>query len=300
MNGGIIDLARTSVLGGLGGGTSIEDLLETTPGFKYIHDFFSTWLSLDITTIAALMTIIGIVSSALPVVQNGTVKVYWWITRFFTASISIGPNDRLNREVLNWLGAQVLPRQATRILTARSEIIESDVWHYRRPLERDDYTMEKRVPIQYLPTFGTTWFLYDRRIFVVRRIPTTRNSVPMMGDVPDEFAAAPEGNEPLVIMCLGRSVEPIKRFLNTCRDFADKQRDAYITVRACRNKYGENTWDTTILRPHRPLNTVHFDEKTKTELIADLTNYLDPATRRFYTSRGVPCKQAILTLYSLT
>src|SRR3569833_2549256 len=145
---GLFGNARTTLLGGAtGSSTSIEDLLENTPGFSYFSDFFSRWLKLDITTIAALMTIFGMISGALPMVQTAAVKIYWWITRFFTASISIGANDRLNREVLNWLGAQVLPRQATRILTARSEVLDSDAWHYRRmPRERDDCTHGGRGP----------------------------------------------------------------------------------------------------------------------------------------------------------
>src|SRR5208337_4072831 len=128
--------------------------------------------------------IFGMMSSAFPVLQSATVRVYWWITRFFTASISIASNDRLNREVLNWVGAQVLPRQATRILTARTEVLDNDAWHYRRARRsRDDYSFEKRIPIQYLPTFGTTWFIHDFNIFIVRRIPSSMTNTSYMGDV---------------------------------------------------------------------------------------------------------------------
>jgi mitochondrial chaperone BCS1 len=294
MSGNILGVARTGLLGSLSGGT-LQDTLNNSPGIGFLQKFASSWLKLDITTIAAILTIFGMISSALPMLQSGAVRVYWWITRFFTASISVAANDRLNREILNWLGAEVLPRQATRILTARSEILDSDAWHYRRvQRKRDDVTFEKRAPIEYLPTFGTTWFLYERNVFIVRRIPTAMTSSNRFGDVPDEFAAAPEGDEPLVIMCLGRSVEPIKRFLDMVRGFADKQRDAYITVRACKEKYGEHSWDTTILRPLRPLETVHFDQQAKADLVADIENYLDPATRRFYQARGIPYRRGYL------
>lgn len=94
--------------------------------------------------------------------------------------------------------------------------------------------------------------------------------------------------------CLGRSVGPIKRFLNTCRDFAERQREAYVTVRVSKSRYDDESWETTILRPIRPLNTIHFDEKTKSELVADIENYLDPGTRRFYTQRGIPYRRGAL------
>jgi len=276
-----------------GTGTSIQKILrESTPGFSFMQAFFKTWLKLDLTTLAAALTIFGTISSALVVLKGLGMKVYWWFTALFTASISIASSDRLNREILNWIGAQVLTRQATRILTARTETIQNDAWHPRRSsIERNDYNHDKRVPVQYLPTFGTTWFVFERTLFLVRRINTHRSYV--MG-VPDEYAAAPEGDEPLVVMCLGRSVEPIKRYLNECRDFAEKQRESYITIRASKQQYNRDSWDVTILRPIRPLETVHFDETTKAELVADIRNYLDPNTRKFYTARGIPYRRGYL------
>jgi chaperone BCS1 len=136
-----------------------------------------------------------------------------------------------------------------------------------------------------------TWFIFERNVFLVRRINTHRSYV--IG-VPDEYAAAPEGDEPLVVMCLGRSVVPIKRFLNECRDFAEKQREKYVTVRASKQQYQRDSWDVTILRPIRPLETVHFDETTKAELVADIQNYLDPNTRKFYATRGIPYRRGYL------
>lgn len=273
----------------------LQDFLGKIPGLGWLQGFVSQWLKLDITTIAAALTILGTISGVLGFLQTIAIKLYWYITRFFTASVSINARDKLNREVLNWLGAQVLVRQGTRIVTARSEKIESDAFYYRRtPEPRDDYSMDKRKPIQYLPTFGTTWFTYERNVFIVRRVSANSSGMSFVDQVPDEFAAAPEGDEPLIVMCLGRSVEPIKRFLDACRDFAEKERESYVTVRASKSQYGDESWETTILRPIRPLETIHFDEKTKAELVADIRNYLDPATRRFYTQRGIPYRRGYL------
>lgn len=186
-------------------------------------------------------------------------------------------------------------QQETRILTARSEPVQNDAWDFRRAsIKRIDYKHEKRLPIQYLPTFGTTWFFHQRNVFLVRRIPDGRLGQGMTNDSPDQYVVPPAGNEPLVVMCLGRSVDPIKRFLTTCRDFADKQRESFITVRASRNQYHRESWDTTILRPIRPLNTVHMHKNSKDELVSDIDNYLKPSTRRFYTDRGIPYRRGYL------
>lgn len=295
MNSFLTFASTTSLLNGASG-TTVQDLEQRIPGFALLQNFFKTWLRLDLASILTVAALMGAASSGAQSLQETGSKLYWWIVRFLTASISIAGNDRLNREVLNWLGAHVLTKKGTRILTANSERVQNEAWHYRRmSKERNDYHHEKRMPVQYLPTFGTTWFIHQRRLFMVRRILTGSSHYHSAWSIrtPDEYAGAPEGDEPLVIMCLGRSVEPIKRFLEACREFADKQREAYITVRISKRSY-EESWDTSILRPLRPLETVHFDEKVKDALVADIANYLDANTRKFYNKRGIPYRRGFL------
>ncbi|KAH8655242.1 P-loop containing nucleoside triphosphate hydrolase protein, partial [Xylariales sp. PMI_506] len=269
---------------------------QTAPGFSSLQDFFAKWLNMDITTLAVALTMFGAISTGTSHIRHIALEVYRWVVRFFTASVSIPGHDRLNSEVLNWVGAHVLTQQQTRILTARSEHTMNEAWEFRRPgSRRIDFQVEKRLPIQYLPTFGVTWFFHERNVFLVRRIPDGRDFIPLDGDdAPDHYAVAPAGTEPLVVMCLGRSVRPIKRFLTACRNFASKQRESFITVRISRNQYHHDTWDTTILRPMRPLNTVHMEQAVKDELLADVENYLKPSTRRFYTNRGIPYRRGYL------
>ncbi|KAK0637455.1 BCS1 N terminal-domain-containing protein [Bombardia bombarda] len=289
----LMALASTTSLLGVGSSASME----RSPGFAMLQNFFKRWFKLDITTVLTIAALMGAASSGISSLRAASSKAYWWIVRFLTASISIAGNDRLNREVLNWIGAQVLSKSGSRILTAHSETIQSDAWYYRRVTqERNDLYHDKRVPVQYLPTFGTTWFFYGRNVFMVRRILTgnAHYKTAWGSGTPDEYAGAPQGDEPLVVMCLGRSVEPIKRFLHACRDFADKQRESFVTVRAAKRISYEESWDTTILRPLRPLETIHFDEIIKEKLISDIGNYLDVNTRKFYNSRGIPYRRGYL------
>ncbi|RKU39816.1 hypothetical protein DL546_000161 [Coniochaeta pulveracea] len=277
----------------------MDNLLKPAAGFglDFIQDLLGSWLKLDLTTLAAVLTIAGTISSTLQTLADISLTVYWWFVRFFTASISVPANDRLNREILNWVGSNVILRQNTRILTAGTEPIESDSWHSRGREERNDYQHERRIPITYLPTFGVTWFIHEGTLFMIKRIPTGRTFYRASSSFysPDEFQDAPTGNEPLVVICLGRNVMPIKRFLDTCRDFAEKQREEFVTVRtAKRDMYGQDGWNSMVLRPVRPLETVHFDETTKAELVADITNYLDVKTRRFYAARGIPYRRGLL------
>ncbi|KAK8075780.1 hypothetical protein PG997_010443 [Apiospora hydei] len=279
-------------------GTVLE---RTMPGFASMKDFFLRWLNLDVTTIAIAITAFGAISNGTRQLRHVAGHVYRWVTRLFTASVSISGNDRLNREVLNWVGAKILLQQETRIITATSEVDQNGAWEYRRVLAKKSEPPQvgKRLPIQYLPTFGVTWFFHDRNIFLVRRIPTSRHSEQSPGltlgfDSTDQYVVPPAGHEPLVVMCLGRSVAPIKRFLDTCREFALVQRDEFVTVRTTAQAYGRETWDNTVLRPLRPLNTVHMDTAVKEDLVQDIANYLNPTTRRFYATRGIPYRRGYL------
>lgn len=278
-------------------GAAPVDLEDRIPGYETIQSFLQTWFRLDIGTILTIAAAMGLVSACAQSLHATGLRLYWWVIRFLTASISIAGKDRLNREVLNWLGHHQLSKKSTRILTAYSEKVQTDAWSYRRVQERNDYQSEKRVPVQYLPTFGTTWFIFEKRVFMVRRILTnsSQRSSDWASHTPDEYSGAPEGDEPLVVMCLGRSVVPIKRFLQQCRDFSDKQREAFVTVRASKGQsFHDDSWDTTILRPLRPIETIHFDEEIKADLLADIKKYLDPGTRKFYNKRGIPYRRGYL------
>lgn len=293
----LLTLAGTTSLFSAGSNTTSiqEQLEEKIPGFGILQNFFKRWLKLDLSTVLTVAALWGAASSGMRGVREAGSRLYWWIIRFLTASISISGHDRLNKEVINYLGATVLKKAGSRILTAHSETKNNHDYYWRRELERNDFHHEKRVPVQYLPTFGTTWFIYDRNLFMVRRIFSNSNRYnSASSETPDEYAGAPEGDEPLVVMCLGRSVQPIKRFLEMCREFDEKQREAYVTIRASKRDRYDADWDTTILRPPRPLDTVHFDEKIKQELIDDITNYLDINTRKFYHSRGIPYRRGYL------
>ncbi|KAI6366479.1 hypothetical protein MCOR25_005126 [Pyricularia grisea] len=279
------------------GGTTIQDILNrTAPGLSFIPSFLRKWLQIDISAIIGLLSLIGAMSSGFHFLNHISLKLYWTLTRFCTASVAVAASDRLNREVLNWLSSTVLMRQGTRVLAARSEMVDDERYYYQRPKTvRDDCANETRRPVEYMPTFGTTWFWHRKRLFIVRCVRTHNHRGGAFGrDSPEELFDAPSGDEPLVVMCFGRSVAPIKQFLDDCRDWGEAQRARYVTVRTCKKTYNGAHWDSTILRPTRPIQTVHFDEQIKKELVADIINYLDPQTRDFYHQRGIPYRRGYL------
>ncbi|KAI0125191.1 P-loop containing nucleoside triphosphate hydrolase protein [Xylariales sp. AK1849] len=277
---GIRALARMSPLSE----ASTQKLSQGAPGLAMFKKFFSTWLKLDLATVAVFVTIVGAFSGGLQHLEGARSQFYNWVIRFFTTSVSISGSDRLNREILNWLGANVLTRQNPRKLTAQSRAVDSTAHGF---MSRDDRGGEEKI--HYLPTFGTTWLFHEHRLFMIQRDPDATNMKNV--DKADRYAVTPSGKEPLLIMCFDRSIEPIKRFLDSCRQFAFEQNRSCVTIYASKFFSG---WDSAILRPHRPLETVHFDQSIRDDLIADIEKYLRPETRAFYTERGVPYRRGYL------
>lgn len=100
------------------------------------------------------------------------------------------------------------------------------------------------------------------------------------------------GGEDLTISCFGRSAEPIMMLINACREFADKQTQFFVIIYS-RDRYGLS-WQPKYRKPIRRLETVHFDDNVKKDLVADIRQYLDPRTQRLYQSRSMPYRRGYL------
>lgn len=204
-NTNVLALAKSSPLGAASS-LSLQTILKTAPGFSRLQDFFKTWLKLDVASLAVYVTLFGAFSGGASHLDKIYSRLRSWVVRFFTASISIPGTDELNQEVLNWVGSNVLQPRRTRILTAQSRTTIGEYGGVST--QRDDVSSDGEKTIRYMPTFSTTWFSFDRNLFMVRRDADNQKS---KGFQADQYSIAPKWDEPLLIMCLGRSVDPIKK-----------------------------------------------------------------------------------------
>ncbi|KAK9419481.1 hypothetical protein SUNI508_07456 [Seiridium unicorne] len=186
----------------------------------------------------------------------------------------------LSQEVLNWIKYHVVPQQNSRTLTAST--FEAGYG------QRDDRAEAESTQVEYLSTFGTTWFFFERNLFMVRQ-NLDRRMFSMINKA-DQCIRAPRGNEALLVMCLGRSAKPIKRFLQSCHEFDQQQKQSYTVIRASKS----GSWGITIFRPLRSLSTIHLEERLKDDVISDINRYLMPETRQFYLDRGIPYRRGYL------
>lgn len=252
--------------------------------FKLATAYFPSLSHLDITRLGSLIAIAGIIPAVWRIVHSAWHETYSWIGHFFIASIVIPGRDPLNKNVVSWVLANVIrPRYNTRFFTARTEL--------RDRLGRGDAPESASLKktqrqIQYLPHFESVWFWHDGGLFLIHRSLDSFNS--SMCDPGYDGI----GGEELKISCPGRSAEPIRSLIQTCRDYADQQTQYFVMIYS-RDRYGIS-WQPKSRKPIRLLETVHFDMEAKQDLLADIRKYLDPETQKRYQSRSMPYRRGYL------
>ncbi|KAI0132441.1 P-loop containing nucleoside triphosphate hydrolase protein [Xylariales sp. AK1849] len=236
------------------------------------------WSELDITHIGSLVALAGVAPAAWRFARTTWYEISGWTRSFFIASVTIPGRDPLNRSVVNWVLASVIESRKIRFFTARTEA----------QLGRDDSASLRKTQrhAQYLPHWETIWFRHEANLFIISRSLDSFNS--SMCDPGYDGI----GGEELTVSCLGRSAEPIKGLIDTCREYADKQTQYFVTIYS-RDRYGIS-WQPKSRKPIRHLDTVHFDDAVKQELLTDIKNYLDPKTQMLYRNRSMPYRRGYL------
>ncbi|KAI0152905.1 P-loop containing nucleoside triphosphate hydrolase protein [Xylariaceae sp. FL1272] len=247
----------------------------------FIKEILGRWAyGLDITRLGGLAACVSVVPVVWRFVTAAWTEAYTCIRQFFIASVKIPGRDPLNRSVMSWVMTQIVQHRENRSFTARTQVQGGDL------IDRAALLKRKRRDIQYLPHFETTWFWHHGSLFFLSRSL-------------DDFHASMTdpsydgvGGEELVLGCLGRSTEPIKKLIQTCRDYSDRQTEYFVIIYA-RDRYGMS-WQPKARKPIRRLSTVHFDDAVKQALLADMRKYLDPNTKRLYQSRSMPYRRGYL------
>ncbi|TQV91904.1 mitochondrial chaperone BCS1 [Cordyceps javanica] len=96
--------------------------------------------------------------------------------------------------------------------------------------------------------------------------------------------------EEVTIVSPGRSVAPLRTFLEECRQLHLRQTEHRVAI------FGNHgsAWAKEASRVARPLSTVALDGDTKKKLVADMARFIDPATQRWYAQRGIPYRRGYL------
>lgn len=232
---------------------------------------------LDIAHLGSAIAIIGAAPTGWRLLHNAWHEAYHWIRQFFVASVTVPGGDPINSNLVKWIISN--KSRHHRAFTGRTERGRGDATDRAASLKKT------RRNIQYTPHWDSRWFFHNGRLFIATRdnFSSSAMSDPAYDGV---------GGEQLTISCFGWSIEPIQKLFEVAREFSDRQTQYFVIIYG-RDRYGMS-WQPKTRKPIRLLDTVHFDDTVKQELLGDIRKYLDPRTQRRYQSRSMPYRRGYL------
>ncbi|KAJ4389409.1 hypothetical protein N0V93_006877 [Gnomoniopsis smithogilvyi] len=265
-----------------------------------VHQVIGSRIGLDPTM---FLTLLGFIWAFNRIWRQLFTAIYRFVSDYFMSSIHIASSDEIYLHLMKWLAAQ--PRLVnSRALTAETlsktaweEEDEADVLATRISADGEGVYLnfsnqEAKMPPRFVPALGVHGFFYEGNYFRLQRKQESFMEDSTSGNTTFK------DRENLVISCLGRSPEPIKKMLQRAKEEYYNDHYAKTTVKRPspqnRRGFGRNAWTQVAQRPVRPMKTVVLDAKQKVQVLADINEYLHPATPRWYANRGIPLRRGYL------
>ncbi|EMD62646.1 hypothetical protein COCSADRAFT_94323 [Bipolaris sorokiniana ND90Pr] len=220
-------------------------------------------------------------------------QVYYYLLNYGTSAIRIDDDDDLYAQFITWISEQRMTelsrdlKASSRKPRARSD--DSDDESDDEP-DNEDVLDESGIfqydkwasnnPIYYEPNLGDDKFKYNGSYFQFTK------------DMQEnKFAQRIEYC--LIIRCMGRSTQPIKDLIEHVKTWSSKKPNSMTEIYRAESRHG-GYWQIQSTRPSRPISTVTLDEAQKGKIVADINEYLHPATARWYAARGIPHRRGYL------
>ncbi|KAI1649430.1 BCS1 N terminal-domain-containing protein [Daldinia loculata] len=259
------------------------------PGFSVFAGAVQKYLHIDLNLYIPLLLIIG----ALTLVWN-YISSYLWdqIESHLMSVVDIRTDDEIYNILMAWVAKQRFSRSARRFvantnLNSRSWFLWYDYDDDEDEEDIDEVTnARKKKGLAYTPSFGSHYFWYRGRLLLFRRTANREQNSFMLVSEREEIS----------ISCFGRNPWILKDLLLEARQLYLQKDERKTQIYRGTLKPGstEPTWQRCMSRASRPFSTVILNEKTKQNLIDDVTDYLHPATQRWYANRGIPYRRGYL------
>ncbi|KAI3392557.1 hypothetical protein diail_5528 [Diaporthe ilicicola] len=263
------------------------------PGFSVFSSAVEKYFKVDLNLYIPLVLFLGALTFAWRYFSE-----YFWekLEAYFMSTVDIRTDDEIYNMLMAWVAQQKFAKGARRFVVNTN--LNSRAWYLWRwdddddegPEEGDDSSAphgKKKKALAYTPTFGSHFFWYKGRICIFRRDKGRDQQAGYM---------LVSEREEISISCFGRDPWLLKELLLEART-QFTQRDEHKTL-IYRGTIPAGTttptWQRCLARASRPFSTVILNDKVKQDLIDDVQDYLNPATRRWYSNRGIPYRRGYL------
>ncbi|XXG95912.1 hypothetical protein Hte_002188 [Hypoxylon texense] len=256
------------------------------PGFSIFAGAISKYLHIDLNLYLPLLLLTGV----LTVVWNYASSYLWeQLETHFMSVVDIRTDDEIYNILMAWVANQRFSQGARRFVVNTNLNSRSwRLWYFDYDDDEEEHLSEskkKKKVLSYTPSFGSHYFWYRGRLLLFRRQSKESNSFMLVSE-----------REEISISCFGRNPWILKELLMEARQMYLQKDEHKTLIYRGTLKPGstEPTWQRCMARASRPFSTVILNEKTKQELIDDVTDYLRPSTQRWYANRGIPYRRGYM------
>ncbi|PTB67185.1 hypothetical protein BBK36DRAFT_1118297 [Trichoderma citrinoviride] len=262
------------------------------PGFSMLTTALQTYLGIDLNFYIPLLVAVFGLNFLWGYFSN---SVWAWIDAYLMSSFRVRTDDETYNMLMLWISRQAFSQNSRRFLVNTDLYSRNSyIWGAGQD-DSDDEDGEEdaavdmigpKQALHYTPSFGSHLFWYKGWPMLFERIQNNQQL---------NFQSASEREE-LSISCFGRNPSLLKDLLIEARQlYLKKDERKTLIYRSASPSYGgEPYWQRSMSRPNRPFSTVILSEKMKQDLIDDVADYLNPATRRWYANRGIPYRRGYL------
>lgn len=261
------------------------------PGFSMFATAVQKYLHVDLNLYIPLLLLFGVCTLA----WNYFSQYFWEsLETHFMSSVDIRTDDEIYNILMAWVANQRFARSARRFVVNTN--LNSRSWYlWRWDYDEDDEdgavdgtgqtAEQKKKALSYTPSFGTHYFWYRGRLLLFKRNSKEQNNFMVVSE-----------REEISVCCFGRNPWVLKELLHEARSlYMEKDQAKTLIYRGTtRSGSTDPSWQRCMARSSRPFSTVILNEKAKKDLIDDVTDYLNPATQRWYANRGIPYRRGYL------
>ncbi|KOS23030.1 putative mitochondrial chaperone [Escovopsis weberi] len=269
------------------------------PGFSVFQRVLHTYLGIDLNFYIPLLVAIFGLNFLWNYISG---QVWSLVGEYLMSSFRVRTDDEIYNMLMLWISRQRFSQNS------RNFLVNTDIYsrssHVYGPDDSDSeedggsdnesgglavadgsMIIAGKQNLHFTPSFGSHRFWYKGWPLMFERIQNSQQI---------NFQSASEREE-LSISCYGRNPQILKDILQEARQmYLKKDERKTLIFRGMGSSYGDPYWQRTMTRPNRPFSTVVLDEKLKQGLVDDISDYIHPATRRWYSNRGIPYRRGYL------
>ena len=282
--------------GSLGGSNPQFLMLDMLiPGFSVFSSALQTYAGIDLNMYIPLIVVASFLVWSSSYISSST---WGFIDHYFMCSVRIRTDDEIFNMIMAWVARQNFSQDSRNFMANTNTNSRSWTLWWSMEGEEDDEDEEggdgygyrrrgkkKKNELKYTPSYGSHMFWYKSRLLFFNRMENR--------EMHGSFLASEK--EEILISCLWWNPNVLKQLLTEVREqYIVKDEDKTVIYRGQFSIQDGTTWTRCMARASRPFSTVILNEKVKQELITDVTDYLNPATRRWYSNRGIPYRRGYL------